>query len=302
MLTHSLQSTSVREFLLLRLTRIYPAYWVAAAVFIVVRWRLGQPTPLNAALVKGLLLVPAGPGRATYALGVEWSLVYEMFFYFALSLFALAGPRRGILFGTLTWFGLCLVRILFQPSYAWLQFPTWAQIALSPVNTAFLCGVIAYYVRHHVKPLRLWAAVLVPALIAASYLTPRVDLVILAQGIGGGLLVAWAAATTPAASDHPLVRYGDFSYGVYLIHVPLLTLLFAQGAARALVRAAVDGRNGRRRGHARGPGCCTAARRRRPTAGCAPASEAAAPGNAEDDAGPDHPAGQGGVADRPRPG
>jgi peptidoglycan/LPS O-acetylase OafA/YrhL len=230
-LTHSLQTTSVRQFLSLRLARIYPAYWVAVVAVLALHWGLGQSTRPNMPLLKGLLLIPVGPGKAAYALGVEWSLVYEMFFYFALCLFALAGPHRGILFGTLTWFGMCLVRIVLDPLPTWLQFPTWTNIAFSPVNTPFLCGVLAYYLRHHVAAFRLWAPVFVPTLIAVSYQTPRADLMILAQGLGGGLLVGWAAATPPAGADHPLVRYGDFSYGVYLIHVPMIIFLFSQGSA-----------------------------------------------------------------------
>ena len=119
-----------------------------------------------------------------------------------------------------------------RPSYAWPQFPTWSEVFLSPVNLPFLCGVLAYYLRHHVAVLRLWAPAFVPVLIAVSYMTTRVDLIVLAQGVAGGLLVAWAAATPPAAADHPLVRYGDFSYGVYLMHVSIIVFLFRRAAVQ----------------------------------------------------------------------
>jgi peptidoglycan/LPS O-acetylase OafA/YrhL len=231
-LTHSLQSTPVRQFLLLRVLRIYPAYWGAAAAIIALRWGLGLRTPLNMALLRGLLLIPAGPGRAAYALGVEWSLVYEMFFYLALCLLALAGPRRGVLVGCIVWCGLCLARMANKPSYAWMPFPAWSEIVLSPLNTPFLCGVFAYFLRHRIAAVRLWVPAIVPVLIAGSYLTPRIDLVVLCQGVAGALLVAWAAATVPLAADHPLVRYGDFSYGVYLVHAPILLTLLTLGTVR----------------------------------------------------------------------
>ena len=44
--------------------------------------------------------------------------------------------------------------------------------------------------------------------------------------------MAWAAATPQLAADHLLVRYGDFSYGVFLIHVPLLRVVLGRLAGR----------------------------------------------------------------------
>jgi peptidoglycan/LPS O-acetylase OafA/YrhL len=231
-LTHSLQSTSVPQFLLLRVLRIYPAYWAAAAAVVVLHWCLGQPPILNMQFLKGLLLIPTGPGKVLYMLSVEWSLVFEIFFYAALSLLALTGRQRGILIGAAVWFAVCVARIAAKPSYFWQPFPTWSEIGLSPLNTPFLCGVFAYYLRHHTTALRLWAPVLVPVLLAGSYLTIRADLIVLTQGVAGGLLVAWAAAARHAPADHPLVRYGDFSYGVYLLHAPILLTLFTQNVAR----------------------------------------------------------------------
>ena len=54
------------------------------------------------AVLYDLLLLPGGP-RDGYLLNVEWSLVYEVFFYAAFGLFALAGGRRGVAVGTAVW-------------------------------------------------------------------------------------------------------------------------------------------------------------------------------------------------------
>jgi peptidoglycan/LPS O-acetylase OafA/YrhL len=216
-LTHSLQTTPVRRFLLLRAVRIYPPYWFAAAV--VTLAGIGG-TPSAGRLIRALLLIPAGPGRAHYVLGIEWSLVYEAFFYVVLALLAI-GPRKLLPIGSAVWLMACLVRMAVAPATALNQLPTWGTIAFSAVNVPFLCGVFAYYLRHHFGMIRDWAPVVGPTLIVCSPLFGW-DVSLLLKGLGSGLLVAWAAATPQLSADNLLVRYGDYSYGVFLIHVPIV--------------------------------------------------------------------------------
>jgi len=235
-LTHSLQTTPVRQFLLLRAVRVFPPYWVAAVVVAVA-------TGINVGarpFVRGLLLLPVGPGKAAYLIGVEWSLVYEVFFYVALGLLALAG-RRAVPAGCAVWLGMCLVRMVVAPTAALVQFPTWQTVALSAVNLPFLFGVFAYHLRHRAGPLRLWAPVAVPPLFVGAALAPTYDVALLMLGLGSGLLVAWAATTRQVAADHPLVRYGDFSYGVFLVHVPVLRLVLGMGWPATGTTAATAG-------------------------------------------------------------
>lgn len=108
---------SARGFLLARITRIYPLWWLFASVMVVYLW-IFRGVPWEAArldpqdldgvthLIKSYLLWPQADHPV---LGVGWTLVHEMYFYlgFALLLFLL--PARSRLLGVISWGGLLLI-------------------------------------------------------------------------------------------------------------------------------------------------------------------------------------------------
>lgn len=102
---------SALDFLFARVTRIYPIWWIFAAVitamFIVYNglgfgegWeRVSQGQPLTPYMIKSFLLAPQ---PAHPVLGVGWTLVHEMYFYLVFTLFLLV-PRRFWHWGLLVW-------------------------------------------------------------------------------------------------------------------------------------------------------------------------------------------------------
>ena len=101
------------DFLFARVTRIYPLWWLFAAVmtgmFFVYNdfgldegWqRVSQGQPLVPYLIKSFFLVPQ---NAHPVLGVGWTLVHEIYFYLAFTLIILL-PRRFWLWILLAWGG-----------------------------------------------------------------------------------------------------------------------------------------------------------------------------------------------------
>lgn len=102
---------SALDFLFARVTRIYPIWWIFAALmtamFIVyyglgndAGWeRVSQGQPLTPYMIKSFLLAPQ---PAHPVLGVGWTLVHEMYFYLVFTLFLLV-PRRFWHWGLLAW-------------------------------------------------------------------------------------------------------------------------------------------------------------------------------------------------------
>ena len=93
--THSLHTTPPGRFIFLRFLRIFPAYWLAVVIAFAARAavRFNRP-PVDGNLLWGLCLLPGG-SAASYILAVEWSLVFEVFFYAMLGLWAaVAGVAR----------------------------------------------------------------------------------------------------------------------------------------------------------------------------------------------------------------
>lgn len=230
-LAHSLRTNSVSQFFLWRAVRLYPAYWVAVAIAMLLARLIAGPIPVTTALARSLLLIPVGPGRAAYMLGgIEWSLVYEVFFSLVLGGLALFGPRRGVTTGTVVWLAACLAYAAFGSAGDVPPHPTWRTIWLSAANVPFLLGVLAYELRGRGREFaRLAGPVVVPMLIAAGGLLPRADWALMAQGAGCALAVAWCAAARPLSERNPFVYYGDWTYGLYLSHSVLLAIPLSLG-------------------------------------------------------------------------
>ena len=102
---------SALDFLFARVTRIYPIWWIFAALMtamFIVSNGLGysgglehasEGQPLTPYMIKSFLLAPQ---PAHPVLGVGWTLVHEMYFYLVFTLFLLV-PRRFWHWGLLVW-------------------------------------------------------------------------------------------------------------------------------------------------------------------------------------------------------
>jgi peptidoglycan/LPS O-acetylase OafA/YrhL len=74
------------EFLVRRFIRIFPIYWIVTAAVLAVSFKVHGAIPQPLHLAGALLLVP----QAQYPpLGVAWSLIYEMYFYYVFAVLLL---------------------------------------------------------------------------------------------------------------------------------------------------------------------------------------------------------------------
>ena len=68
------------NFLIQRLLRVYPMYFIVVALAFVLRAFTSSPLNFDD-IFKVLSLLPFGMGKS-YKLGIEWTLVYEIWYYF----------------------------------------------------------------------------------------------------------------------------------------------------------------------------------------------------------------------------
>ncbi len=212
------------EFVVRRLIRIVPLYWLLTTVKVAVM--LASPkvvlhAQLNwAYILKSYLLLPAlaADGTVSPLLGVGWTLVFEMFFY---GLFALALLLRIRIVPFLAATILPCVALSFAATPAW---PIWT-VYLSPHLLEFLLGVFiaAWGVGRQVPVPAAAGAVVAGALGLAIFPTywDGHSETIARVALPAALVVWGLVALEPAMTGkwpRWLVYMGGASYSLYLAH------------------------------------------------------------------------------------
>lgn len=223
-LMHALKRSTVTEFLALRVLRIYPAFWAAVLLVAFIQFAVfREGLDLN---WRSLSLLPFGV--LPYPLGVEWSLIYEIFFYLMLAAMTLLPSRWMFNLALAIWTALILAGYFIKGWSLTQSLPTWKVIPFSLMNLSFIAGVVAYQIYPRVTRYRWW---LLPVSIVALYFA-RTGIsafwTFSGLAVGSGLLVIFAAAQSEVrdlTSTSPFVKLGNYSYGLYLLHVPVIVAL-----------------------------------------------------------------------------
>jgi len=211
------------RFLLYRLFRIVPAYWLytvlMALLVVFARPLLPDQTVDWSHLLLSLLFIPTeNPGGyGIYpTLNVGWTLNYEMLFYvlFAWALLFRLQVRL-----------LVVAALLFAVCQAWTGFGWVSEFYRSDIVYEFLLGIGIgmLYRRGWIGP-ALWLPLLGigAALLAIYHLPPEPRL--LNWGVPSAVLVMASMALERHVERNRLLKLlGDCSYSVYLMHVLVLS-------------------------------------------------------------------------------
>ncbi len=236
----ALQTGKVWRFLGNRVLRIYLPLLIAVGVALAMQQVVLGQIPESLALPRALTLLPFG--NISYPLGVEWSLVHEVFFYGVIAL--LIAVRRPALQWSLT--GIWAAAMLW---HGWQTRPAsppilplgW-EIVVSPFGLCFIAGMLAFRFRARTGLTRsclvivflageitywnwnpAWPGILTVLLLAITW------------GCAMALLVS-VAERHDLAKENLLVRWGDWSYGMYLLHVPVILVVLGWFYSRQPLR------------------------------------------------------------------
>jgi peptidoglycan/LPS O-acetylase OafA/YrhL len=228
-ITSSVQRRTSGEFLWLRFLRIYPGFWLAVAIVVVLNSIVFGAFAWNRGTIFGLSLLPLGDVPRPLG-SIEWTLVYEVFFYALVALVWTARSNRLLAGFCLAWAAAIGVVGAVSPSWGAGFTPTFPRIALSPYNFAFIGGVLAFYV-HRRFDLRIACTLLAaaPAFAIGGEFFAQTEWKLLSVSLGAFCLVAGIARVAlagDARKDGLLTQWGDASYGLYLIHSAVIALVF----------------------------------------------------------------------------
>lgn len=228
-IAHSSRDKSPVEFLGVRLLRIYPSYWLACLLVAIVKVAIWGGVPWTAAgfTWQSLSLLPFG--HRPYPLMIEWSLIYEVFFYFIFSIFLFAPWSNIKLYLTLAWMIVIVGTAAAGHDIAdrWIGADL---IFLSSRNLPFIGGVLLYYgikskiIQKYNVFFPIWAlgiAIFAQVVSSGFWIDAT-------QAVSATALLAFAVRldhSHPISPNNPLVRFGDASYGIYLVHISIIDII-----------------------------------------------------------------------------
>ena len=229
------RSASIGLYAEKRFRRLYPAYAVVVIVCAAAGYAFSSDARANPLAVGEYLgwnlvfanfMAPELPGvfagnPMTEVNGALWTLKIEVMFYLVLPV--LAWLLR--LFGRAHWM---LMIAIYAGAEAWRYFlADMGQVELSrqlPGQMSFFITGMALY-RLSLAGARMHIAGLAgAALLTVSLL---VEVLVPARALGLGLVAIWIASGWPRLPD--AARFGDLSYGVYIVHFPIIQTVVALG-------------------------------------------------------------------------
>lgn len=221
------------RFAMHRILRLYPAHFIAMAIGTATAIAIGAAAIEDVRFGASLLLLPGGRLHH-FTLIPYWSLVFEMFFYSVVFVFLLGGRER---FDALliVWALVILVINLTLP-VSGNATPRLSNVASSPWTLLFIAG--AALARAHAGKCLPLAAIAAAGL-SLGYQFEVLHLTRVLLAAGGTLALIHLAAVYNGGLARVrlmrrLARGGDWSYGLYLLHRPVVAAVCATVPAATL--------------------------------------------------------------------
>jgi peptidoglycan/LPS O-acetylase OafA/YrhL len=235
-------AATARTFLRRRIVRIVPLYWVATAIYTVLRGVAGEGVRSDA-LIRSLVFLPYRAGTEPVMrpiVGQGWTLNYEIVFYIAFAACLLLPRRFGIPLLLLAFPLVVMAGLMVRPLFPYADPVTPLAFWTDPIILQFGWGIAIglFGGSARMRSRLAWpliASVAALLLATGAFVTVGGGFPLqcpwqLALGLLCAAIVAVCAHTTPATDGRALralTRLGDASFSTYLFHPIGLTGLAA---------------------------------------------------------------------------
>lgn len=218
------------EFMIRRLFRIFPPYWfslvVTCAIILVYKISTGTNSvaviPKSISAMAATLVLLTTPVTKIMVINwVYWTLSYEIFFY-TIIFFCSFFKKQ---YFTLALIGITLLSVI-------LPIPQIGPLFFLKFWPLFALGMVIYKFTHHQPGLKWYNLALLATTLLAFYTTAQTIPYIAACSVASILIII----------DHfrpfkknMISKYGDVSYSLYLIHIPLGSYVLGIFQNRAII-------------------------------------------------------------------
>lgn len=221
-ITHTAQKMNSLEFILRRFLRIYSGYFLAVLLVFVAKGLIFHGFSTAEISFGALSLFPLGV--IPYPLWIEWSLVFEVFFYILFAVMWISRSSRVVLATAVIWL---LLIVLNSMSATSPRLVTIGEVFLSARNIPFIFGIFSYFI--FTKLSNEYRNLLLVAGVALAF-TVNVFVkdfwIIVGQSASALCLVLWAAKAKISPKSF-LVDFGNYSYGIYLVHTSIIMIILS---------------------------------------------------------------------------
>jgi peptidoglycan/LPS O-acetylase OafA/YrhL len=219
-----LPRTEPWRFLSHRIVRIYPLYLLLVAIWAVI----GPATGAQKVAFHLLTLTLAPVGQRPVFLGPEWTLIYECTYYVALFALALAGLQKHLVPIACVWL-VAIAAVQLVPGWDAMAMPVGLTILFKVPSAAFAGGLLVSTLARR-APIGLSVVAIAacflfwPEALSARYW---------AVSVAATLIVLDASRIRVSAPG--LTTVGDWSYALYLCHIPAFVVALKLAPSAPLV-------------------------------------------------------------------
>jgi exopolysaccharide production protein ExoZ len=222
---------ALKNYYIKRIIRIYPPFWPISIGMILIYFYIpnlsNNPsgTHNNFSFLSSILLLPDTTGPA---LNVAWTLIYEILFYLIFTIYFISG--RIFFIFIVSWVIVIFANIYLTglPQNSYDTPSNWSTHLISPINLEFILGMITAYLTKKI-PRQFGMPIFLLGLLSfilflfwpfALVFRPLFALTF-AIIVLGSVLLEWQGKLK---SPQWLIKLGDASYSIYLVHNPLISV------------------------------------------------------------------------------
>ncbi len=227
------QSGSARLFVISRIARLYPAFWVCCTATFLLIVSMGGPqfTATSAEYALNMTMLSGIVSNVPSIDGVYWTLFVEIHFYFLMILILLFGMLRYLDWFVGLWFALTVAMAIHPVS----KLQTWF---VTEYSSYFISGQLAYLIYSQGARLRHWLLLAGCLLMSVWQEFSRLEQMaahfhtsfskgVVAGVVGASYAVMLLVALRKLDAKHKVfVALGALTYPLYLLHQVTGYILF----------------------------------------------------------------------------